>query len=353
MLEKMVKLEPPTPPSRPIQFHFPQPDPSGRIVVRLRGIAKSYDAKEVFRRVDLDIEKGEKVAFVGPNGAGKSTLMRIIAAREPFQSGEREVGLRVALEYFAQDEADRLPADRGVLEETIARAPTAIVPQMRSLLGAFLFSGDEAEKRIGVLSGGERNRLALMYLLLRPANFLLLDEPTNHLDIEAQEVLLHALTEFTGTVVFVSHDHFFVERLATRVIEVGGGGIRSFPGDYESYLWKKEQEALAAAALSDGGKEAAEPKARVETEAAVPLSPDRSRMERRRQRRLTEVEEKITALEERRAKLEGLMASEGFFRDPERSRFYVEEHRGACEGLSLLYEEWHSLSEGEQEKEGR
>ena len=355
MLEKMVRLESPVPPSRAIHFRFPQPPPSGRIVVRLRGIAKSYGPKEVFRSVDLDIERGEKVALVGPNGAGKSTLMRILAGREPFQAGERETGLRVALESFAQDEADRLPTDRGILEETIARAPTSIVPQMRSLLGAFLFSGDEADKRIGVLSGGERNRLALMYLLLRPANFILLDEPTNHLDIEAQEVLLRALNEFSGTVVFVSHDHFFLERLATRVIEVGGGGIRIFPGDYESYLWKKAQEALAAAAAAVNAApiESAAPRSAPSNSAqpqpASPTPRDRARGDRRRLRRLTEVEERITALEERRAKLEDLMASDGFFRDTQKSRFYIDDHRGALDELSRLYEEWRALSEEGEE----
>jgi ATP-binding cassette, subfamily F, member 3 len=367
MLEKLDRLEPPVPPARAINFRFPQPQPSGRIVVRLRGVAKSYGPKEVFRRLDLDIERGEKVALVGPNGAGKSTLMRIIAGREAIQAGERELGLRVDAEFFAQDEADRLPTDRGILEETIARAPTSIVPQMRSLLGAFLFSGDEAEKRIGVLSGGERNRLALMYLLLKPANLLMLDEPTNHLDIVAQEVLLRSLKDFTGTVIFVSHDHFFLEGLATRVVEVGNGGIRIFPGDYESYLWKKEQEAIAdaAAAASAGSAQGSatgsgsrtESRAQKNADAGgdgsrevnpeAQTARDRGRMDRRRLKRLAEVEGRITLLEDRRVKLEDLMSTDGFFKDPEKSRFYVEEHRGVVEELARLYDEWHTLSEEE------
>jgi ATP-binding cassette, subfamily F, member 3 len=339
MLEKMTRLEPPMPPSRPIRFRYPQPVASGRIVLRLRGIQKRYDRLTVFHGVDLDLERRERVALVGPNGAGKSTLMRILAGQEPAQGGTREVGHKVSLEFFGQDQADQLPQEKTLLDETIDRAPVALVPQVRGLLGAFLFKGDAVEKKVRVLSGGERNRFALMLMLLRPANLLLLDEPTNHLDMEAQDVLLAALQEFEGTVVFVSHDHDFIERLATRVIEVGGGEIRSFPGDYESYLWKKAQEAL----LREAEPAATLPAAVIET--SVDAGRPRGRDAAKRLRRVSAVEEKIASLEERREKLEGLMATEGFFRDPERSRFYVEELRSVNEEITRLYAEWQDLAE--------
>ncbi len=236
-------------------------------------------------------------------------------------------------------------ADRNLLDETIDRAPLALVPQVRSLLGAFLFKRGSGREAVSVLSGGERNRFALMLMLLRPANLLLLDEPTNHLDMEAQDVLLAALQDFEGTVVFVSHDHDFLERLATRVVEVGGGTIRSFPGDYESYLWKKEREALAQAAAIEAASVVATSARSADGAVAPNPSRDRAREDRRRQRRFGEVEARIGVLEDRRAKLEGLMASEGFYRDPEKSRFYVEDHKSIVDELTLLYEEWHGLSE--------
>ncbi len=352
MLEKMDRLPPPDASLRPIHFRFPAPTRSGRIVVHLEDVAKAYGVQQVFESLDFDLERGEKVALVGPNGAGKSTLMRILAGTEPLDRGRRTTGTNVSLEFFAQDQADQLPGDRSILEETVDRCPFSLVPQARNLLGAFLFRGEEVEKRIKVLSGGERNRLALMYMLLTPANLLLLDEPTNHLDIEAQEVLLTALREFTGTVAFVSHDHHFLAHLATRVIEVGGGGIRSFPGDYESYLWKKRQEEDSSAGR-DGTAGNGKPGSRApagEAAARADGAKERGRDERRRQRRIGQIEERIAALEERRGRLESLMATEGFYKDSEKSRFYLDEHREAGEELNRLYEEWHAI-EGEPGEE--
>jgi ATP-binding cassette subfamily F protein 3 len=354
MLERMERLPPPASPQRALSIRFPQPNPSGRIVVRLQEVHKAYGSQVVFDNVSLDIERGEKVALVGPNGAGKSTLMRILSGTEPSQSGTREVGPKVTIESFAQDQADRLPQDRSIIDETIARAPVALVPQVRGMLGAFLFRGDDVEKKISVLSGGERNRFALMLLLLHPANLLLLDEPTNHLDIDAQEVLLKSLNAYEGTLVFVSHDHHFLENLATRVIEVGGGRVRSFPGDYESFLWKKRQEEEAAALAALGTAAAATTPAAATAAAgggSSSGSPGQkdgragARSEGRRTRRLSQVEGDIGRLEERRRRLEDLMASEGFYKDPEKARFYVDEHRVLVEELNSLYDAWHDLAE--------
>ncbi len=253
MLEKLPRLEPPVAPPRSIHFRFPQPGRTGRIVLELKSLSKSYGDLRVLRRIDLQLERGQKVALVGPNGAGKSTLMRILAGTEPFDGGERIEGLRATMDHFAQDQADRLPSGRTILEEAMARSPSAFVPQIRGLLGAFLFSGESVDKLISVLSGGERNRLALALMLLHPSNVLLLDEPTNHLDMQAKDVLLEALRSFEGTVVFVSHDRYFLAALANRVLEAGNGGLRDHPGDYESFLWKKRKEAEDAEARGSGG----------------------------------------------------------------------------------------------------
>lgn len=344
MLEKMKRLTLPVPPAKTIHFRFPQPERTGRMVLSLRDIRKCFGDLVVFNGMDFDIERGEKIALVGPNGAGKSTLMRILAGEESLDQGERQLGYRVDIDFFAQDQADRLPPERSLLNETTERAPVDLVPHVRSLLGAFLFRGDDVEKKIGVLSGGERNRFALMLMLLCPSNLLLLDEPTNHLDIDAQEVLLASLHSFEGTVVFVSHDHHFLSRLATRVIDVGGGTVRSHPGDYESFLWKKEQEAERAAAATD-------PDSARSSTPAVASSEDgraQTRRSRRDARRLREIEKRVDELEQRRAKLEELMVSDGFYKDQEKSRFYLAEHEAVTEELNRLYEEWHNLDEGQE-----
>jgi ATP-binding cassette subfamily F protein 3 len=194
------------------------------------------------------VEQSEKIALVGPNGAGKSTLLRIMASTEPIDSGQLVLGHNVQLDYFAQDQDKVLDDSKTVLDTLMSAAPLELVPQLRTLLGSFLFRGDEVFKKVAVLSGGERNRLALAKMLLQPANFLLLDEPTNHLDMDAKEVLLEALQNFHGTTVFVSHDRYFIDALATKIIEVGQGGICLYPGNYEDYLWKKQQEDPAAVA---------------------------------------------------------------------------------------------------------
>src|SRR5208283_2261260 len=180
-------------------------------------------------------------ALVGVNGAGKSTLIKLLAGIEPLSGGEYKRGHQVEVDYFAQDQYKALDADARLIDDLTRAAPMALSTQteLRGLLGCFLFSEDDVFKRIGVLSGGERNRYALARMLLRPSNFLLLDEPTNHLDLRAKDVLLEALAKYTGTVVFVSHDRYFIDKLATRVFEIGGAEVHAFPGNYEEYLWRK------------------------------------------------------------------------------------------------------------------
>jgi ATP-binding cassette subfamily F protein 3 len=248
-LERMEKVEIP-PDEKAIHFSFPQPKPSGRIVAEATDLGKSYGAKHVFSRASFVIERGDRIALVGVNGAGKSTLIKLLAGMEPATAGPVRLGHNVEVDYFAQDQYKALDPQARLLDDLFAVAPRSTQTELRSLLGCFLFTEDEVFKTVSVLSGGERNRYALARMLLHPSNFLLLDEPTNHLDLRAKDVLLESLEKFTGTVVFVSHDRYFIDKLATRVFEIGDGRVEVFPGNYEDYLWRKQGKAGIAPDLS-------------------------------------------------------------------------------------------------------
>ena len=240
-LEKIERIE--IPEEEPaIHFKFPQPAPSGRIVVEADGLGKSYGPKRVFRNARFTVERGDRVALVGVNGAGKSTLIKLLTGVEAPTEGTIKLGHNVLSEYFAQDQYKVLDPEARMLDDISRAALKVPESELRSLLGCFLFSGDDVFKPLGVLSGGERNRYALARILVSPSNFLLLDEPTNHLDMRAKDVLLDAISAFSGTVIFVSHDRYFIDRLATRVIEVENGVITTYEGNYEDYLRKKEEE---------------------------------------------------------------------------------------------------------------
>ena len=246
-IERLPKLEPPRS-VKSVRFSFP-PAPRGpQEVMKLTGIRKAYGPKVVLDGIDLCFFRGEKVALVGHNGAGKSTLMEIMAGRKKADGGNRVPGIGTEMAFFGQDAGEDLEPDDTVLEAIGKDAPFDMYPRLRNLLGAFLFSGDDSEKRVRVLSGGEKSRLALAKLLLRPANLILLDEPTNHLDLRAKEVLMDAFRQFTGTLVFVAHDRYFMEDLPDRIVEVGGGKLQSYNGDYTDYLNAKEYEARGGVA---------------------------------------------------------------------------------------------------------
>jgi len=256
-LEKIERIELPEE-EKTIHFSFAQPKPSGRIVAEFHGVAKAYGPKQVFSSVDFIIEKGDRIALVGVNGAGKSTLIKLLAGSEPLTQGEYRLGHNVQSDYFAQDQYKELDQEARILDDLGRVSVSSRETDLRNLLGCFLFSGDDVFKRIGVLSGGERNRYALLRMLLRPANFLLLDEPTNHLDMRAKDVLLTALSKYTGTVVFVSHDRYFIDKLATRVFEIGNGRVEVYPGNYEDFMWRKQggaeklQEQISSSKQSAG-----------------------------------------------------------------------------------------------------
>src|SRR6266404_1292137 len=248
-LEKIERIEVP-PEEKTIHFSFPQPKPSGRNVAEFTGVAKCYGPKEVFKNVRFVIERGDRVALVGVNGAGKSTLIRLLSGNDALTEGEYKLGHNAEPGYFAQDQYKELDTEARVLDDLGQFSPVSTQTDLRNLLGCFLFRDDDVFKPIGVLSGGERNRYALLRMLLRPTNFLLLDEPTNHLDMRAKDVLLDALLKYMGTVVFVSHDRYFIDKLATRVFEVADGAVHVFPGNYEDYRWRKERAAAPVPAAS-------------------------------------------------------------------------------------------------------
>jgi ATP-binding cassette subfamily F protein 3 len=338
-LDKIERIEIP-PDEKAIHFSFPQPPPSGRIVADFQNVSKAYGEKLVFSGVNFIIERGDRIALVGVNGAGKSTLIKLLSGAEPLTTGEYKLGHNVTVDYFAQDQYKELDTEARMLDDLTDAAPRRTQTELRSLLGCFLFSEDEVFKRIGVLSGGERGRYALAKMLLNPSNFLLLDEPTNHLDIRAKDVLLEALSGFTGTVVFVSHDRYFIDKLATRIFEIGNGEVQVFPGNYEDYLWRKSGKPL------DLGVSPAAP-----TLADVPMPAGRGgdkhtrvnpmKMQKLKDRCAT-IEEDIARTESEIAKIEADLASFSTAEETIRLSNALEERRRA---LSGLMSEWEQVSQ--------
>jgi len=252
-IERMEKLEAPAGAEATVGFAFPQPQRSGQRVVALAGVSFAYGEQPIYEALDFVAERGQRLVLVGPNGAGKSTLLKLLAGVLAPQAGERRLGHNVHAGYYSQYRVDMLHLDRTVLEEAFdtPRAPTETF--VRTVLGSFLFRGDDVFKRVGVLSGGEKSRLALVKLLLDPPNLLLMDEPTTHLDLASVEALLSALLQFEGTIVFISHDVYFIRRLANHVVHVQGGRLTAYPGDYQYYVDKTAASAAAQAAASGWG----------------------------------------------------------------------------------------------------
>jgi len=344
-LEKIERIELPSE-EKTIHFTFPQPKPSGRTVVELVGAGKSYGPKEVLKDVDLVIERGDRVALVGVNGAGKSTLIRLLSGNDALTEGEYKLGHNAEPGYFAQDQYKELDTEARVLEDLGEFSPVSTQTELRNLLGCFLFRDDDVFKPIGVLSGGERNRYALLRMLLRPTNFLLLDEPTNHLDMRAKDVLLDALLKYTGTVVFVSHDRYFIDKLATRVFEVADGNVHIYPGNYEDYLWRKQQTVLTAPATNSApatsistnghGSGAGVPSADTKTKRLNPIK--RKQMEERSH----EIEEDIARVETAVAICESGLLNYVSTEETKRQNLDLEKHR---EELTRLMEEWEELGQ--------
>ena len=337
-LERMEKIEIP-PEEKTIHFSFPQPKPSGRIVAEFKGVAKSYGSHQVFADANFIIERGERIALVGVNGAGKSTLIKLLAGAEPLSAGEYILGHNAQPDYFAQDQYKELDSGARILDDLAEVAPRATNTELRSILGSFLFSEDDVFKTIGVLSGGERNRYALARMLMMPSNFLLLDEPTNHLDMRAKDVLLSALKEFTGTVVFVSHDRYFIDRLATRVFEIEEGRVTVFPGNYEDYLWRKQGGAQGEAEPVAPGRAAPDEETPAPNVAEKRLNPIKLRHMRERREA---IEESVGRLEAEIAECESALANFVSVEETRRMTEILENRRAE---LTALMAEWEEVAQ--------
>ena len=336
--------------ARVIRFSFPQPPRTGRRVATLLGVHKAYGDNVVYAGVDFEVERGMRVALVGPNGAGKSTLLRMLAGALPFDRGERSLGAHVAVHYYAQHQLEALTPTLTVLEELERAAPELGQTRLRTILGTFLFSGDTVEKKISVLSGGEKARVALAKMLVRPAALLCLDEPTNHLDLASREVLEGALAAFPGTIVFISHDRYFINRIATGIVEINEGALVTYLGSYDDYLDAKARAAAAPmSATTPAARPAATAPARAEQGPRPRAdSPARggkvAKDVRELRRRLEDVERQIHALEARLAEIGERLGDPAFYADSERVRAVSAERKSAEEQVTWLMREWEQLS---------
>jgi ATP-binding cassette subfamily F protein 3 len=387
LLEKVVPVEVP-PERKKIHFNFPSCAKSGRTVLEVQHARKAYGDLVVFSGLNLHVERGDRIALVGPNGSGKSTLMRILSGEEAPDAGERVEGHNVVMQYFAQDEATRMDPEPTVYETLASGSPHHMVPAIRNILGGFLFSGDDVYKRVRVLSGGERTRLAVARMLMRPSNTLLLDEPTNHLDLDSKEVLLDALVEYGGTLIFVSHDRYFVERLATKIVEVGSSTAVVYPGTYSEFLWHKEHPQGQIAEAGQDGRHrrlvpdrhaddrASAPDAGVKRRAirtgvgprdgqklrdatsSAPSVPQPSRDDRKRadaearkkaraeharRARIGELEARIAETEQAIREIERAMAAPGFYDDRSAAQAIIDRHQALMWEVGDLMSRWEAL----------
>jgi len=295
MLEKIDRIELPEK-KKEIRFHFAAPKRSGHKVVEVKNLHKSYADTVVYQGIDLSFYRGDKVALVGPNGAGKSTLLKILAGVLEFEEGEVILGKEVTRAYFAQHQFDLLRPDNTVFQELLSIATDESQTELRTLLGTFLFSGDEIEKRVSVLSGGEKSRLVLAKMLLKPANFLLFDEPTSHLDISSRNVLEMALKQFQGTICLVTHDRHLINRIANKVIEIDRGIPNLFLGNYDDYLYKKQQIQKAEV------KKELQVKAEVEDKEKYAIKKSKYMLKEERRKRAQEMDQfkkQLSSLEKR------------------------------------------------------
>jgi ATP-binding cassette, subfamily F, member 3 len=385
MLDRVERIEMPGA-RRQVHFAFPQPPRTGRRVATLTGIHKAYGDNVVYAGVHAAVERGERLALVGDNGAGKSTLLKILAGVLPFERGERTLGAHVAVHYYAQHQLDALDPARTVLEELEAVAPEATHTRLRTILGAFLFSGDTVDKKVAVLSGGEKARLALARMLVRPAALLCMDEPTNHLDLASREVLESALAEFPGTIVFISHDRYFINRIATAVVEVAHGTLTRYPGSYDDYLDARARGVEAGPSEPEAGRgseftESAKARERAPAPTPSPRGPAATRSAMARvpepngpssssspsatppprpavrlvkkkpsaevkelRRRVEEVERRIHGLERRMSEIGAALSDPRLYLDGDRVRAVSSERKEVEAEMTGLLREWEDLS---------
>ena len=323
-----------------VRFRFPEAPRSGREVARLEGVSKSYGDKMIYRDLSGQILRGDRIAVIGLNGAGKTSLLKLLAQEIEPDSGSVTPGHNVVTGYFAQHHTERLDPEKTILQEVHSLVPTEPQSWVRGVLGSFLFSGDEVDKRIGVLSGGERARVALAGLLVVPSNFLLMDEPTNHLDLDSSEALIDALTRYEGTLLFVSHNRSFVNGLATQVWEVRDGRIDAQPGDLDDWAARRKPEGPMPAERGSAGSQGAQAR----RERAL----EREQREKALgpiKRAIAELEQRIAELEKTKNEAEAQLADAALFADPARSTPIVKTYQDSSKKLEELYARWEHKQE--------
>ncbi|WP_372634823.1 ABC-F family ATP-binding cassette domain-containing protein [Fodinibius sp.] len=334
-----------------ISFRFPPPERSGAVVMKLEEIRKQYDSNVVFDDLSYSVDRGDKIAVVGPNGAGKSTMIRIIAGLEDFDSGNREPGHNVTTSYFAQHQADELDLDKTVFEIMREAAPKAKETRLRTILGCFLFQGDDVFKKVSVLSGGEKSRLALARMLLMPANLLIFDEPTNHLDMQSKQILQQALEQYEGTFMIVSHDRDFLDPIVNKVLEVRPNTTNTFLGNVSYYLEKVDERENSAGDGKDSGTTSSSGS---NAQNGLSRKEERRIEAQKRQKRYTRLKpfkKKIDPLEvtieqkeARKNEIEQLMAAPDFYEDEERVKEVSLEYEKLKAELVEVYAEWEELA---------
>ena len=348
-IERMDKIEAPEAEARAISIRFPQPPRSGRKVITLAGVNHAYGDMPVYENLEFEAERGQRLVLVGPNGAGKSTLLKLLGGVLPVQAGVRELGLNVRVGYYAQYRVEMLQSERTVLDEASSATKGLTEQSVRSVLGSFLFRGDDVFKRVGVLSGGEKSRLALVKLLLDPPNLLLMDEPTTHLDMASIDALIEALVPYEGTLIFISHDVHFIHRLAKQVLHVDSGRLTPYAGDYQYFLDRTAAVEAAAAATTKANVMAA----RSEPTNRSPVAPspaagnrqNRHRDTRAQQRMVEKLEKEIAALEERQRALTAELEKPEMYQNPGKAMDLNREISGVVEALARTTAEWEAAAQ--------